>query len=64
MRRTRPRFAGALLGLVVVAVGGYAWVMRQAYARIRGTSRVISTVYGDIEHATAGAGIPNADRAR
>jgi hypothetical protein len=52
------------LGLVVVAVGGYAWVMRQAYARIRGTSRVISTVYGDIEHATAGAGIPNADRAR
>ncbi len=59
MRRTLLRLAGALLGLVVVAIGGsYAWDMRQAYARIRGKSRVIPTAYGDIEYATGGAGVP------
>jgi 2-hydroxy-6-oxonona-2,4-dienedioate hydrolase len=59
MRRTLLRLAGALLGLVAVAIGGsYAWDMRQAYARIRGKSRVISTAYGDIEYATGGAGVP------
>ncbi|WP_291157147.1 alpha/beta fold hydrolase [Gemmatimonas sp. UBA7669] len=59
MRRTLLRLAGALLGLVAVAIGGsYAWDMRQSYARIRGKSRVISTAYGDIEYATGGAGVP------
>lgn len=59
VRRTLLRFAGALVGLVAVAIGGsYAWDMRQAYARIRGTSRVVSTMYGDIEYATGGAGVP------
>lgn len=59
LRRKLLRLVVGLLALVLVAVGGsYAWDMRQAYARIRGESRVFSSVYGDIEYAIGGAGVP------
>jgi pimeloyl-ACP methyl ester carboxylesterase len=48
----------AVIAAAVPAASAYARDMRRAYGRIRGSSSVIPSPYGDVEYATGGSGPP------
>jgi 2-hydroxy-6-oxonona-2,4-dienedioate hydrolase len=59
MARRILRWSAMLLGVsLLIVAGSYVLDMRRAYARVQGTSTIISSPYGNIEFTQGGSGLP------